>query len=168
MTGPGLAGKGWTLVLAAGICALDLWSKAQVFASLEPGERLRLAGSWLAFVEVMNRGGIWGAFPEHSELLRALRVVAVVVVVAMIRTTRPDARLVLVALGLVLGGAIGNIYDGFVHDGVRDFILVDLDVPVFDPFPVFNVADSAICVGVGLLVLGMLRGGDSEQWASPA
>jgi signal peptidase II len=61
----------------------------------------------------------------------------------------------LVALGLVLGGAVGNVYDGFAFGAVRDFVLVDLDIPVFDPFPVFNVADSGICVGVALLATGL-------------
>jgi len=159
----GFAGKRRTLALAAGVAALDLWSKAAVFARLAPGERLDLVGDWLAFHEVMNRGIMWGKFPEYSPLVRVLRIVAVIVVVAMIRSTSASARLVHLALGLVLGGAVGNIYDGFVHAGVRDFIEVDLGVRHFDPFPIFNVADSAICVGVGLLALGMLRGSDPEE-----
>jgi signal peptidase II len=56
----------------------------------------------------------------------------------------------------VLGGAVGNVFDGFAYHAVRDFILVDLGIRFFDPFPVFNVADSAICIGVGLLALGMM------------
>lgn len=159
----GFARKAGTFVLALGVAALDLWSKAAVFGRLAPGERLGLMGDWLAFHEVMNKGIMWGKFPEYSPIVRVLRIVAVVVVVAMIRSTSARARLVHVALGLVLGGALGNIYDGFVHGGVRDFIEVDLGVRHFDPFPIFNVADSAICVGVGLLALGMLRGSDREE-----
>jgi signal peptidase II len=144
--------------LALAIAVADLWSKAAVFASLGPRERRALFGTeWLAFMTVMNEGVMWGAFPEWGFLLPWLRAVAAVVVIAMLCGTHPRARLTLVALGLVLGGAVGNVYDGFALGAVRDFILVDLDVRFFDPFPVFNVADSAICVGVGLLALGMLR-----------
>jgi len=89
-------------------------------------------------------------------MLPWLRAAAAVVVIVMLCGTHPRARTTLVALGLVLGGAVGNVYDGFMLGSVRDFVLVDLDIPVFDPFPVFNVADSAICVGVALLALGML------------
>jgi signal peptidase II len=59
----------------------------------------------------------------------------------------------------VMGGAIGNIYDGFAFEAVRDFLLFDFDFAPFDPFPVFNDADSAICVGVGLLAIGLLMDG---------
>jgi len=142
--------------LAAGIAAFDLWSKSAVFAVVSPGERVPLLGSdWLAFTAVENRGVMWGLFPNLAWLLPWLRAVAAVVVIAMVLGTHPRSRLTLVALGLVLGGAVGNVYDGFALGAVRDFVLVDLDIPVFDPFPVFNVADSAICVGVALLAAGL-------------
>lgn len=142
--------------LAAAIAALDLWSKAAVFAAVGPGERVPLLGTqWLAFTAVENRGVMWGLFPGLHWLLPWLRALAAVVVIAMLLGTHPRQRTTLVALGLVLGGAAGNVYDGFSLGAVRDFVLVDLDIPVFDPFPVFNVADSAICVGVALLALGL-------------
>lgn len=151
------AGRLGAAGLALAIAVADLWSKAAVFAELGLHERRALFGTdWLAFMAVENRGVMWGAFQEWGFVLPWLRAVAAIVVIAMLCGTHPRARLTLVALGLVLGGAVGNVYDGFVHRAVRDFILVDLDVRFFDPFPVFNVADSAICVGVGLLALGML------------
>jgi signal peptidase II len=105
---------------------------------------------------VRNSGVMWGAFPQLGDLLPWLRSAAAVVVIVMLLGTHPRARATFVALGLVLGGAIGNVWDGFMLGSVRDFILVDLGFRPFAPFPVFNVADSAICVGVGLLALGML------------
>lgn len=143
--------------LAAAVAALDLWSKEAVFASLELGERRLLFGTrWLGLTAVKNSGVMWGAFPQAGDILPWLRGAAAVVVIFMLLGTHPRARATLVALGLVLGGAIGNVYDGFVLHSVRDFILVDFGFRPFAPFPVFNVADSAICVGVGLLALGML------------
>ena len=68
-----------------------------------------------------------------------------------------------VALGLVLGGAVGNIYDSLHYGYVRDFLKFDFGFFLFDPFPTFNVADSGICIGVGLLALQMIRHPDPTK-----
>jgi signal peptidase II len=152
----GFRGKQLAFLIASAIIALDLWSKSAVFAAIGDDSHVWLLGEWFGFAPVHNPGIMWGAFAQLAPALPWLRVVAAVVVLFMLRAAPRDARRLQAAFGLVLGGAIGNIYDGFTVGKVRDFLLVDLDVPVFDPFPVFNVADSAICVGVGLLALGML------------
>jgi signal peptidase II len=152
----GWRGKGLAFGLALVVVVADLWSKHAVFAALADGERHWVGGHWFALQPVLNPGIMWGAFPELSSYLPWLRVVAAGVVIAMVRSTPAHSRRMLTALGLVLGGAIGNIWDGFTVGQVRDFLLVDLDFKPFDPFPIFNVADSAICVGVGLLALGLL------------
>ena len=151
-----LRGKEPWLVLALLVTALDLWSKHAVFASMSVHERHWVWGQWFGLTPVFNSGVMWGAFPQLGDVLPWARIVAAIVVLFMLAHTAADARSMLLALALVLGGALGNIYDGFVHDSVRDFLLVDLGIRFFDPFPVFNVADSAICIGVGLLALGLL------------
>ena len=149
-------GRWMAFGLAGAIAVLDLWSKAAVFAELAEGQRRWIAGHWLALAAVKNPGVMWGALPQASMLLPWLRAAAAVAVIVMLCGTHPRARTTLVALGLVLGGAVGNVFDGFAYGAVRDFVLVDLGIRFFDPFPVFNVADSAICIGVGLLALGMI------------
>jgi signal peptidase II len=161
----GFRGKHLGLLLAVAILVLDLWSKHAVFAALSEHEHVWLIDTWFGFTKVFNPGIMWGKFSEISGALPWLRVVAAVVVLFMLRSAPRDALRLQLALGLVLGGAIGNIYDGFTVGQVRDFLLVDLDFPPFDPFPVFNVADSAICVGVGLLALGLLL--DKPEGAAP-
>jgi signal peptidase II len=157
----------WTALV---IVTLDLWSKHAVFDALALHEELWLAGDWFGFKPVLNPGIMWGGLSEWSHLLPWMRVVAAIAVVLMLRSTPRAARHTLFALGLVLGGALGNIYDGFDQGMVRDFLIVDLDVRFFDPFPVFNVADSAICSGVVLLALGMVfeRPPSPEPDAGPA
>ena len=155
-----LRGKWSWLLLAALVTALDLWTKQVVFTPLAEQRVEWVAGDWFGLTKVWNRGMMWGALQDHDGLvlegLRALRFVAAIVVFVMILGTPRTSRLLLLALGLVLGGALGNIYDGFAFGKVRDFLYFDFDFAPFDPFPVFNVADSAICVGVGLLALGLL------------
>ncbi len=149
------------------IAAFDLWSKAAVFDALDMHEEHWLAGEWLAFKPVLNPGVMWGQFQKLQPYLPWVRSVAAVVVLVMIATTPAAARRTQLALGLVLGGAIGNIWDGFTVQQVRDFVLVDLGFAPFHPFPIFNVADSAICVGVGLLALGLLLDRPADPAPSP-
>lgn len=162
-----LRGKGLAFLLAAGITALDLWSKAAVFAAVKPQQKVWLWGSWFGFTNVENPGVMWGQLTHLSDWLPYVRVAAAIIVIGMLRTTPARAKLTQIALGLVLGGALGNIYDGFFNDGhVRDFLMVDLGFAPFAPFPIFNVADSAICVGVGLLLISML--GERSEPTAPA
>ena len=152
----GKKGVELSLVGLGGIAVADLWSKAAAFAALGPGDYHWLAGQWLAFTAVENPGIMWGAFPQWSVALPWLRIGAGLIVLFMIRSTARAQRGLHLALGCVLGGAIGNVYDGFAFGHVRDFVYVDLDLPGFDPFPVFNVADAGISVGVAVLALSMI------------
>lgn len=68
---------------------------------------------------------------------------------------RPSATRIHVALGLIAGGAIGNLVDRLLYARVVDFVLVDLDFWPLDPWPVFNVADVVLVVGVCLMILDL-------------
>jgi len=162
-----LRGKWGWLALATLVTVADLWTKDVIFGPLREGQVDFVLGRWFGVTKVWNSGMMWGALQGYGEPLRILRLVAAVVVFGMILSTPARSRMLLLALALVLGGALGNIYDGFQYGRVRDFLLVDLDVRFFDPFPVFNVADSAICVGVGLLALGLVLDGKERPEEEP-
>lgn len=162
----------WGAALA--ILCLDLWTKSLVFQQLGvdparyktmdefvgsgPLPKQDVIGDKVRFVATLNPGMMWGALDKHPALLKVVRPLAVLVIfllLSSIPATQWSARL---ALGGILGGALGNIFDSFRYIGVRDFLEVNLrNVPVFSPFPAFNLADSAICVGVAVLALGMMR-----------
>jgi signal peptidase II len=148
------------LGLAAAVLALDVATKLLVVATLSDREPLRLLGGALYLTEARNTGAAF-SFAEGATVVFTLIAVAVVVVI--VRSAR---RLFstgwAVALGLVLGGAVGNLIDrvfrdpGFLRGGVVDFI------SLFDPFgrvwPIFNVADSAIVCGGVLGAVLAFRG----------
>src|SRR3954464_5469319 len=148
-----------TLVAVAVLLA-DLASKLVVVAKIPPGQDIRMLGGLVYLTQLRNVGAAF-SFAEGATVLFSLIAVAVTVVI--IRTAR---RLYstgwAVTLGLVLGGAVGNLIDrlfrepGFLRGGVVDF------VSVFAPdgriWPVFNVADSAIVCGGILGVLLAVRG----------
>jgi signal peptidase II len=147
-------------ITALVILAVDVVSKVVVVANLQDSEPIRLLGGLVYLIHTRNTGA---AFSLASGFTVVLTCIAIGVVIFIIRVSR---RLYsagwAVALGLVLGGAAGNLTDrlfrapGVMRGGVVDFVsIVD---PVSPPFPVFNVADSALVVGVCLAVLLELRG----------
>jgi len=159
---------------AIAIFALDLWTKHLVFQRLDvdpsryatisqfhesaPPRRIAVSGDWLRFVATLNPGMMWGKFDDHPGVLKVVRPLAVLVIFLLLGSIPAAQWSARLALGGILGGALGNIYDSFRYVGVRDFLEVNFNgVPVFNPFPAFNLADSAICVGVAVLALGMLR-----------
>jgi signal peptidase II len=148
------------LLLALTVLALDLATKLLVVATVERGADIRLLGGALYLTHTRNTGAAF-SFAEGFTVVFTLIAVAVAVVI--VRTAR---RLFstgwAVALGLVLGGAVGNLVDrvfrepGFLRGGVVDFISVF--APDGEFYPVFNVADSAIVCGGVLGVVLALRG----------
>lgn len=154
---------GVCLLTAALVAAADLWTKHAVWRLL-PGPYDREV-VWsdpdgdpiFEIVHHTNTGGMWGVGRDWNPwILRIFRLLSVGVVFWLLFQVPREDRLSHLALGLVLGGATGNIYDSLRFGHVRDFLKFDFDVPVFDPFPTFNVADSAITVGVALLAFRML------------
>jgi signal peptidase II len=152
------------LTLAVVVLLADLATKLVVVSTITPGENIRLLGGLLYLTHLRNVGAAF-SFAEGFTVL--FTVIAVVVAVIIVRTAR---RLYstgwAISLGLVLGGAVGNLIDrvfrdpGFLRGGVVDFL------SVFGPdgrvWPVFNVADSAIVCGGILGALMALRGIDFD------
>jgi len=134
--------------IVVGVVALDQATKAWAASALKDAP-MSIIGTTVEFRLARNTGSAFSLFQTVTPLLAVLAVALAVVLVRALRRT--DDRLVLVALALVLGGALGNIADrlfrapGVLHGAVVDFIKLG-------PWPTFNVADSAITIGAVLLI----------------
>jgi len=142
------------VLIVAVIVVLDQWTKSLVLANI-PLNTIWRAGewpiSWFRFVYVQNTGVAFGMF-QGSETMSTIFTILPFFVSAIIiyyytQVPNPDWMLRL-ALSMQLGGAIGNLIDRLTHGFVVDFVSVG-------SFPVFNVADSCITIGVGILLLDM-------------
>lgn len=159
-------------VWVAALVALDLWSKAAVFAWLDANPRpeglsidshgharFEIFGDWFAFMISRNAGVAFGQLDGFPSLIVVGRSLAVLFLTWLVLRTGRGQRLLVVALVLILAGAIGNLHDnlliseeGYRFGRVRDFI--DVYFGVWDKhFPTFNVADACISVGAVLLFL---------------
>jgi signal peptidase II len=125
---------------------LPLYTPVDVFPWLKP---------ILSFTYITNMGVAFGLFPQLSTLLKFLPLVIIGLIVVFRRSivvTRPWIDL---ALGIITGGALGNLCDRLFRGGsVVDFL--DVNFWPFRQWPVFNIADSSILVGVGILLLDSL------------
>ncbi len=147
------------LFLTAFVIAADQATKFLITNNLAPWERRSIVDGFFQLHFIVNSGGLFGSFRDLPNFWRAA-VFTVIPIVAslgllyfLLRTERSQ-RALRSGLALILGGAIGNLFDRIRLGHVIDF----LDVYWRGHhWPAFNVADTAICVGVGLILLDAFR-----------
>jgi signal peptidase II len=140
---------GTALGIAAVIVGIDLWTKR--YASIHfKGNPVELLGGFLGFTYVENPGGAFGSFRGGGTVIAiAAMIVTAVVLYAL---ARPRPRGEVIALGFVIGGALGNLVDRFARgDGLIDGPVIDWINLWF--IPTFNLADASVTVAVVILVL---------------
>ncbi len=103
------------------------------------------------FTYVENRGAAWGMFSEQRWIFILISSVAILALFVFLFIERPKNKLLLSALFLILSGGIGNMIDRLLLGYVVDFIEF-----AFMDFPVFNIADSCVCIGAALLILYLI------------
>lgn len=114
--------------------------------------RYVLIPNFLDIVHVRNKGAAWGILNEHTWLLTLISFAATGYVIWQYKALAEGCKLRGIAVSVLLGGIIGNLIDrAFRPDGVVDFVRVHYKETW--EYPSFNVADSAVCVGVGLILL---------------
>ena len=136
------------------VIALDQWTKSLARTYLlgvdGSGPRsIPILGNYVRLTYVENRGAAFGLLQDQTAFFVLVGLVVIVVIVASYRQIANPSWTLNLCLGLQMGGALGNLVDRIRYGYVVDFF--DLTV-----WPVFNVADSAICVGVGLLAWNLL------------
>lgn len=146
--------------------ALDVLTKHLINANLSYSDRIPVIEGFFYLTHVRNTGAAFGFFRDAPPALRltffvGVAIVAIAIIVQFLRNLAPGDRLSASALGLILGGAVGNLYDRVRIGEVIDFLHVDLWGGV--SWPDFNVADSCIVVGVSLLALELLASEGEER-----
>ncbi|MFC4735525.1 signal peptidase II [Bacillus daqingensis] len=137
-------------VIAAVIIGADQLTKWLVIDRMEIGQSIELIEGFLYLTSHRNAGAAFGILQGQMWLFYIATVVVVGVIIYMIQAKLDGSRWYGVALGLILGGALGNFIDRVYAGAVVDFI----DVYIFTyNFPIFNVADSALVTGVIMVIL---------------
>ncbi|MDR2405927.1 MAG: signal peptidase II [Deltaproteobacteria bacterium] len=146
----------YTLSFAVLVFVLDILTKELILRSLEVGEVREVTG-FFNLVLVLNTGAAFSLFSGEGEnqgvKMALLSALAMVPLIFLYRLTDPKERLQLASLGIIFGGAMGNVHDRLRHSAVVDF----LDFHLYDShWPAFNVADIAVVAGLFLFVLSIV------------
>lgn len=136
-------------VVAALFLVADQLTKYIVMTNMELYQKVDFIDGFMNFTYIHNNGGAWGMLGGYTWLLVAVTALIMVgLIVALIKIGR-NSRLFFWAGCLILSGGIGNMIDRIFRDGnVVDFLRVE-----FIDFPIFNIADCAVVIGAGLLIL---------------
>ncbi|HAN52214.1 signal peptidase II [Stutzerimonas stutzeri] len=153
------------LWLSVVVIALDQATKFYFEGALTLYQRIEVIPDYFSWTLAYNTGAAFSFLADHSGwqrwLFAAIAIGVSAVLVVWLKRLKPDETWLAVALSLVLGGALGNLYDRMVLGHVVDFILVHWQNRWY--FPAFNIADSAITVGAIMLALDMFKGNKTGE-----
>ena len=141
----------WAIVVVG--VTLDLWTKSAVFEYLrtKSGNTVSVIDGFFHLVLAVNEGAAFGIAAGRTLLLSTVSVVALVVILVIFFCSGKESKLMQLSLALFVAGICGNLYDRIFNDGfVRDFLDVYYK---HHHWPAFNVADSMLCIGVGLMLI---------------
>ncbi|HEY8552434.1 MAG TPA: signal peptidase II [Thermaerobacter sp.] len=145
-----------SVVTALLVLAADQATKAWALAHVAPHGSVPAVPGLVRWTYVQNRGAAFGLFQNQTTFFVVVAAIVIAVILYWLPRLPGRAGMIRLALGLQLGGAVGNLIDRLRWGYVVDF--VDLDFWPLHRWPVFNVADAAIVTGTALLVLWLLRG----------
>jgi signal peptidase II len=159
------------IILVAGVFLLDQLSKYIIKHTMQLGDPIPILGSFFQITYVENSGMAFGIHVDNRILFTILSVFALILVVYYLIKSRKEHPVLQLALSLILGGAIGNIFDRILHGQVVDFLdfeFFNIALPSFNflfinfqgyhmtRWPVFNIADSAVTCGMILIAVSVL------------
>ena len=157
----GMKRKYWLLLIfSVVILLLDQWTKFMVVQKLPLYQRVKVIQGFFNLIHVRNTGGAFGIFGGEkgglgSILFVVISLIAIGAIVFLFLKIKENEKILAFSFSLILSGAVGNLIDRLRYGEVVDFLDFHLST---SHWPAFNVADSAICIGIGLMALELLKG----------
>ena len=140
----------WLFVLPLAVVILDQFSKYIVVENMALGESIPIIEELFHLTYILNPGAAFGMFAHNRLFFIAIAVIVIGIIIWARKEILASPWEVKAGCGLFLGGAIGNLIDRARQGLVIDFF-------DFRIWPVFNIADIAICIGVGLIIWNLLK-----------
>lgn len=143
----------WEIIITLGVVFVDLLSKrlAETLLMPLPGYTFPLIENVIHFTYTRNTGAAFSMLEGQRTFFIIIASIAVVVMVAYLLYSKNESKLLRIGVSLMLGGTVGNTVDRVAYGYVRDMI----DFRLIN-FAIFNIADSALCIGVALLIIWII------------
>ncbi len=138
------------ILSAVVVLVLDQYTKQLIKANIPASNSLEIIPNFLYITHVKNPGAAFGLFQDGTTILTIISFVAIVLIILIKFLLKFNSLFFNISMGLILGGAAGNLIDRFFKGEVTDFIH-------FIYFPVFNIADSSIVVGFFIVVILLFK-----------
>ena len=138
-------------MIIAAIIVLDQLSKWLTVINLDFGETFPVIEGVFHFTYVKNTGMAFGMLKDHRWVFMVFSTISIIVLIVYLFRFRPENRWMQVSLALIIGGGLGNMIDRILLGYVVDF----LDFTLIN-FAVFNVADSFVCIGAGIMIVCLI------------
>lgn len=132
------------------IVALDRLTKYWIMQNLPENSSIKIIPRILLITHVKNSGASFGLFQGYANVLAVISVIAIILIIFIKIYLKFDSYFYNIAIGFILGGAIGNLIDRIFYGEVIDFLN-------FAYWPVFNIADSFIIIGFGIVIIFLFR-----------
>ena len=145
-----------TLVLTLVVVFMDQISKMLIESFIALNDMIAIIPNFFNLHHIRNYGAAWSLFESKTIFIIIMSVIGLIVLIRFMFTFKDNTRNS-IAFGLVFGGFIGNLVDRGIFGYVRDFL--EFHIFGYD-YPIFNVADICIVLGVGLLIYAILKGED--------
>jgi signal peptidase II len=142
------------IVISLAVIALDQWTKWLIIENMELGESIPIIDSFFYITSHRNTGAAWGILEGKMWFFYIITIIVVFALLYYLKKSVNEGVLFRFSLALMLGGAIGNFIDRVIRQEVVDFIHT---YPFGYNFPIFNIADSSLVIGVALLMIYMVK-----------
>ena len=149
-------------ILAINIFIIDQLTKSIISTYLKLNQSIEVIKDFFYLRYINNTGASWGILSNSRILLIILSLIAIIILIRYMYSFK-ETKLNYIGFGFLLGGILGNLSDRLLHGYVKDF----LDFIIFNyDFPVFNIADIFIVLGVIVLIISIIRGEDKNGSSS--
>lgn len=145
-------------IISVIVLFIDHFTKSIITAFLNVGESIAVIKNFFSITYIQNYGAAWGIFSDNSFVIIIATLISALVIYKFMYSFKSNKRNNL-AFGLVIGGLLGNLIDRTLFGYVRDFF--DFNIFGYN-YPVFNISDIAIVVGVILLIVAIIKGEDKS------
>lgn len=138
-------------IIAFIIIIIDQFTKYLTISSISLGEIIKVLPGILSFTYIQNTGAAWSILQGQMIFFYIVTIIVVCLLVYFLHNDAKGSPLLSTAIAFMIGGALGNFIDRLFHQFVIDMIRLE-----FISFPIFNVADMALTIGVTLMIIGVI------------